>query len=248
MGFDRFPRPTWDEVAQVTALLIAAVGFIFQGPIVGACFLALAVGLMVVLWTPARSWLRIPPHPLRRPSTISDAHREQLQALAGAYRQSVGYRRPACGKQDPRLEKSFWDHFPAIGAALERWDGTLARYERLRSTLWAWLGQESDGTLVAVDIVLGGAVETGADLVWSVNSGALWLGGGWGVAAIKDDTDVAALKAPYEELLRRAKAAPEGRALRVASNHLRETQTAVLSELDGVRLLHTIHGDCNLCR
>jgi hypothetical protein len=56
-----FIRPTWDEVGQVMAFVLAGAAFIFGGPIAGAVCVFIAVLLGLVLWTPVRGWLQIPP-------------------------------------------------------------------------------------------------------------------------------------------------------------------------------------------
>lgn len=42
------------------ALLLTAAAFVLKGPVAGAVFAFVAVGLAVALWTPARAWLGIP--------------------------------------------------------------------------------------------------------------------------------------------------------------------------------------------
>jgi membrane protein implicated in regulation of membrane protease activity len=56
----------WDEVGIVVALVIAGVLFLSAGDVVlGAVVCVAAVVAAVVLWTPARRRLRIPPSPRR---------------------------------------------------------------------------------------------------------------------------------------------------------------------------------------
>ena len=154
-----------------------------------------------------------------------------MQALAKAYSTSVGYWRNVRGKQHPNLQRSFWDHFPETGARLDDWDGKLTVYERARRTMWDWLSREGKD-LIAVELVIGRAIEHAPDLFWSVNSGYLWLDGGWGIAPVADDTDVNELKSPYEELLARDRKTPEAQRYRAAAAEARAAHDTALDEAD----------------
>ena len=105
----------------------------------------------------------------------------------------------------------------------------------------AWLAQqESRGPLLTR------AVETGAGLQWSVNSGHLWLDGG---APLVDESQahIDALKRPLEDLLVGARATPEAAAVREKRAELVAAETDVLNELQRISVLHVIRGKCDLC-
>lgn len=91
------------------------------------------------------------------------------------------------------------------------------------------------------------AVESGGDFRWTVNSGYLWLEGGNGIAPVTEDTDVEALKRPYEQLLTRARASSEGKALRATLAELLAIEQAALAELQRIQMLQVIRGRCELC-
>jgi hypothetical protein len=177
---------------------------------------------------------------------VPDAHRDELKALAEAYSTTVRYRRPARGKQHPRLERSFWTHFPDAGKLLEKWDAALAKHQGSEGVFQRWLQDHGRG-LTAGHAVMP-AVESGADFYWSVNSDYLWLEGGNGIAPVTDDTDVDALKRPYEDLLTRARASSEGKALRATLAELLAIEQGALAELQRIQMLHVIRGRCELCR
>lgn len=176
---------------------------------------------------------------------VPDAHRDQLKELAEAYSTTVRYRRAAHGKQHPRLEQSFWRHFPDAGKLLEEWDAALAKHQASEDDFRRWL-QEHGRTLTASHAVMA-AVESGADFYWSVNSGYLWLEGGNGIAPVSEGIDVEALKRPYEQLLTRARAASEGEALRATLAELLDIEQSALAELQRIQMLHVIRGRCELC-
>ncbi len=81
----------------------------------------------------------------RREPPVPDAHRDELKELAEAYSTTVRYRRPARGKQHPRLERSFWTHFPDAGKLLEKWDAALAKHQGSEGVFQRWLQDHGRG-------------------------------------------------------------------------------------------------------
>jgi hypothetical protein len=181
-------------------------------------------------------------------ASVSADHLNELKVLARAYKTTVGYWRTAQGTQNPNLEKSLWDHCPDAGKALEKVDAELPKQEASARTFRAWLQRQDRALWVAGNSILRAVENDSTALAWSVNSDYLWLDGGSGVAPVAPDTDVAALKRPYEELLARARESSEGKALRAASIKLFAAQADAQSELGHVILLKAIYGKCDLCR
>jgi membrane protein implicated in regulation of membrane protease activity len=59
-------RMTWDEVGIVVALAIAGLLFLTGGKVLlGVVLCVAAIVFAIVLWTPVRERLRIPPSPRR---------------------------------------------------------------------------------------------------------------------------------------------------------------------------------------
>lgn len=172
---------------------------------------------------------------------VPDSHRDELKHLARAYMQTVGYHRPARGKQDSLLEQSFWAHFPVAGEALEAWDAALAEHEAAQASLAAWLREQH-----RLGYLLQRPLETGSGLSWTMNSGHLWLGG-YAVAPLVDERNVDELKRPLEDLLALAKTTRRVGTVTASRSRLERAEDAVVEELRRISALHVIRGKCDLC-
>lgn len=177
---------------------------------------------------------------------VPEAHRDELKELAATYSTTVGYRRPARGKQHARLEQSFWTHFPDAGKLLEKWDVALEKHEGSEAAFRQWLNTQDQALLFASNAVMR-AIESGANLFWKVDSGYLWLDGGLGIAPVTDDANAEALKRPYEALLTRARATPKAATLRATLAELLAVEQAARAELERITMLKVIRGKCELC-
>ncbi len=62
-----------------------------------------------------------------------------------------------------------------------------------------------------------------------------------------DETDVEALKQPYEALLTRARATPEAATLRATLAELHAVEQEARAELERINVLKVIRGKCDLC-
>ncbi len=174
---------------------------------------------------------------------VPEAHRDELKELAAAYSKTISYHRPTRGKQDERLEHSFWAHFPEAGRALEACDRTLAQRESAQAKMRDWLQREDPerGNL------LFGHVEADSDPSWHVDAGCLFMDGGWGITQVTNDTDVEGIKRPYVDLLAKARATPEAGLLRATvGGHSAALETAE-DELRRIQMLYVIRGKCELC-
>jgi hypothetical protein len=221
-------------------LAVGLIGAVIAGLVVGLICLVIA-GILAVAFgvERVRIALHLPGAPLRE---VPASHRNELTQLANAYSTTVGYWRPAQGKQNELLERSFWAHFPEAGRLLEECDAALEQYEEAKRALYAWLLAKDDrGPLVE------GAIENGVSLAWSVNSGCLWLNGGHGIAPVDESTDVDALKRPYEDLLADGAATHEATVVKARRAKLRAKQHEALRELERIGSLHVIRGKCERC-
>jgi hypothetical protein len=116
-----FHRPTWDEAAYVTALVLA--GTAFAQPVTATVCFFLAFVLAVVLWTPLRGWLGIPGG--NRRSELS----AQIDALLGRGMEllddlSQPLRADESGRVDLGIDKEtadrMWDLYDDAFALLVR--------------------------------------------------------------------------------------------------------------------------------
>jgi hypothetical protein len=220
---------------------VTLIGAVIGGLVAGLICLVVA-GILAVAFgvERIRTALHLPGTPMKE---VPASHRNELTQLANAYSTTVGYWRPAQGKQNELLERSFWAHFSDAGKLLEEHDVALEQYEEAKTALHEWLTAKDQqrGWLVE------SAIENGVGLAWSVNSGHLWLSGGHGIAPVDESTDVDALKRPYEELLADGAVTHEASVVKARLAKLRAKQGETLSELERIGSLHVIRGRCERC-
>jgi hypothetical protein len=244
VGLIRWRDDRWRRWA-ISLLLVAAVELVLILFVSRSRYLHLALPAGAVALGIAAFWLR-------RVSSASggaevpEAHRDQLKRLAVAYSTTVGYMSTAQGKQPVILEASFWDHFPKAGKALVCYDAALAKHEQAQQALRESL-KGHDASLLAASQSIMRAIETDGSLFWKVDSGYLFLNGGFGIAPVASEADANAIKKPFDDLLEQARATPEGKALREAESRLRAAQQSAYALLDGIKALHVIRGKCDLC-
>jgi hypothetical protein len=194
---------------------------------------------------------------------VPEAHRVELQEIAAGLMESISLERRASYHPPRRagtqpVAQSFRVHFPPVARMLDEWDALVAEADAARKAVVDWATAEAQARAEAAGLTVYGPIGyIAADLVernqtpvgfrWHEADGWLSLAGS-AIVQVSPGDDPEKLRRPFDELLVDAFATDDGATLRKLRVRLDNAKAQIAEALERLKVMHVIHGQCDLCR